>query len=247
MSIFIDPRRAEQPELIAPGSRELTVAIASLSIGGAERIVLDWATRIYPKWKVHLIVLRNRAKEWPIPRFIRVTRLEDKERMDPLKKLPDINARRAYQLRLLGKEISKSGNPVCVCHLLNKIERDALAEGGARVVSVLHNAKAGWPEGTECLTGSSQVIAVSEACAKDLRENGWDGPISVIRHIPPCREFDRDARKKFRTLWNIPKNATVIGMIGAVKPQKKLFIRTSDSQTGATGKRCLPRNSWRSG
>jgi len=224
MKILINSPNVGQPKLVAQGSRELTVAISSLSIGGAERIVLDWATRIYPQWRVHLIVLRNRTKEWSVPSFIRVTRLEDKERMEKLKNIPDISLRRVFQLREIGKEISHSDNPVCVCHLLNKFERDALLEGGAQVVTVLHNAKDGWPEGVECLSGSSQVIAVSEACAHDLRENKWEGPISVIRHIPPKRKIPADAREKFRREWNVPLDATVIGMIGAVKPQKNYLL-----------------------
>ena len=55
------PDAVEQPPLRDERfNNELTVAIASLSIGGAERIVLDWASRISPRWNVHLIVLRNR-------------------------------------------------------------------------------------------------------------------------------------------------------------------------------------------
>lgn len=220
MDLVIDSANCEQPEVMSFGSNELTVAISSLSIGGAERIVLDWAMRIYPRWKVHLIVLRNRTKEWPVPAYVKVTRLENPERMGPLKKLPDINARRAHQLRLLGKEIADSDNPVCVCHLLTKQERDALTEGGAHVVAVLHNAKEGWIENAQSLFGSVQTIAVSEACSRDLKESGWTGPISVIRHIPARRELAPNAREYYRQSWNVPLDATVIGMIGAVKPQK---------------------------
>ena len=133
MSLFVDQSNIEQPPLYKTGVTELHVAIASLSLGGAERIVLDWARRIHPQWKVHLIVMKDREQEWPVPDFVRVTRLHDKNIIG--------------QLRALGKEIAGSDNPVCVCHLFKKIWRDALSEHGASIVTVLHNAKSGWEEG----------------------------------------------------------------------------------------------------
>lgn len=206
MELIVDSQNVEQPPLLQNNNNELHVAISSLSIGGAERIVLDWATRIYPKWKTHLIVLRDRDKEWPVPPFVKVTRLHNKQLIE--------------QLRVIGKEIATSGNPVCVCHLLHKKERDVLGESGACVIPVLHNAKTGWLEDVSCLSGAPYAIAVSNACANDLCDSDWKGAISVIRHIPPWKNIEPDARERFRKAWNIPQNATVIGMIGAVKPQK---------------------------
>lgn len=201
------PRIADkQPPLWEFKNSELTVAIASLSVGGAERIVLDWASRIYPKWKVHLIVLRDRPTEWPLPAHVRVTRLHGKLLVE--------------QLKQVGKSLVADGISLCVSHLLKKRERYALAESGLCVIPVLHNAKDGWSEDASMLAGSPYVIAVSDACAKDLRVCGWDGYISVIRHIPPRREFDPEAREHYRKSWNIPQDAVVIGMIGAIKEQK---------------------------
>lgn len=203
---MLPPAADLQPPVWEIKNNELTAAIASLSIGGAERIVLDWASRIYPRWKVHLIILRNRSTEWPMPDFIRTTRLHGK-------KLPE-------QLKEIGKIIAKSGNPVCLCHLLSKKERNALIESGVTVVPVLHNAKEGWPEDASHLEGAKRVITVSSACALDLKNSGWKGGISVIRHIPKWQKTDPEARGYFRSAWNIPKEAQVIGMIGAIKPQK---------------------------
>lgn len=206
MSLVLKQTANEQPPVRKISNNELNVAIASLSLGGAERIVLDWARRIYPKWKVHLIVLRDRPQEWPIPPFVRATRLHGKDF--------------SKELTRLGKNIAEDGNGICVAHLLSKKERLALAEGGATIIPVLHNAKEGWPGDVSHLEGALNVIAVSESCARDLRENGWDGPISVIRHIPSRPNANPDAREFFRKAWNIPQDATVIGMIGAVKEQK---------------------------
>jgi glycosyltransferase involved in cell wall biosynthesis len=188
------------------GGGELTVAIAGLAFGGAERIVLDWALRIQPAWNVHLIVLREHPNEWTVPSPVRVTRLGG---ADVLAKLTH-----------LGRRLAESRVPVCVCHLLTAAERDALAIGGAFIVPVLHNARAGWLEDASALHGARLVIAVSGAAAADVRGEGCDAAVSVIRHIPRPRRFAHDARAAWRRTWRIPEDATVAGMIGAVKPQK---------------------------
>ncbi|OGZ13244.1 MAG: hypothetical protein A3C93_02100 [Candidatus Lloydbacteria bacterium RIFCSPHIGHO2_02_FULL_54_17] len=224
MELIVPSIPIEQPPVHAVKDNELTVAIASLSIGGAERIVLDWAARIYPKWRVHLVVVKDRDTEWPVPDFVRVTRLA--------------NTRILEQLEELGQEIAAKPIPVVTCHLFKKAWRDALIRGGARVVTVLHNAKNGWEEGVASLEGSMNVIAVSGACKNDLNQAGWQGPVSVIRHIPPRWKFAADARERYRREWNIPADALVIGMVGAVKPQKnycralailKMFLEKRDA------------------
>ena len=196
----------KQPEIYVPEFRELHVAIASLSLGGAERIVIDWAQRIIPQWRVHLIILRNRAQEWKVPNYVRITRLGGE----------NINAR----LREVGAIIARDANPVCACHLLTAVERSMLVKAGVIVVPVFHNAKKGWQEGVDSLKDVSSVVAVSQSCANDLRDEGWEGAVSVIRHIPSVRKNPENIREMVRKAWNIPQNAVVIGMLGAIKPQK---------------------------
>lgn len=206
MQYFVSANGINQPVLMPAFKGELTVVIAGLALGGAERIVLDWATRVYPKWKVHLIVLRDHQQEWPIPNFIRITRMHNQNVIE--------------RLKILGRMIVADGNPVCVAHLLRRTERDALTSQGVFVVPVLHNAQAGWLEPAEDLLGEEHVIPVSHSAAAELAATEWTGTSTVIHHIPPRRKFDGGARAKFRNAWNIPQGATVIGMIGAVKPQK---------------------------
>jgi glycosyltransferase involved in cell wall biosynthesis len=189
-----------------PPFQELHVAIASLSLGGAERIVLDWAARIYPRWRVHLIVLRDRAAEWPVPSHVRVTRLGGEQL--------------SRKLVHIGAEVARSANPVCVCHLLSTRERTALSQGGAVVVPVFHNARNGWVEDANRIMDAPYVIAVSQSCADELRADGWTGTTSVIRHIPQLPKQIPNVRTDIRRAWNIPEGALAIGMLGAVKPQK---------------------------
>lgn len=210
MSLLVSPKEVRQPKLFVAPFQELHVAIASLSLGGAERIVLDWIQRIYPRWRVHLIVLRTREKEWSVPKHVRITRLEG---VDICKKLISV-----------GETIAFDKNPVCACHLLNTKERKSLSQCGATIVPVLHNARNGWIEGVESLNEVPYVVAVSKACEADLYEDGWNGTVSVIRHIPPVRKKLECLRTKVRKAWNIPENALLIGMVGAVKPQKNYIF-----------------------
>lgn len=198
--------RTAQPPLLAPARGELTAVLGGLAIGGAERIVIDWAVRVQATWPVHLIVLRDQPQEWPVPPGVRVTRLGG----------IDVETKLTH----LGREAAQRGPAAVLCHLLTGAERRALAAGGARVVSVVHNARAGWLEGASALDGDERTIAVSDAAAEDLRRDHCRTPISVIRHIPRPRRFASDARPAWRRAWRIPEPATVIGMIGAVKPQK---------------------------
>lgn len=194
-----------QPPVHHIGGTELTVVTGSLSLGGAQRIILDWARRIHPSWKVHLVVLTEKVSEWSVPDFVRVTR---------------VRGDRYAALTALAKEVAATENPVVVCHLLHADARQALIDGGARVVNVVHNAKDGWLEGADALAGCQNVIAVSDACATELAEQGWHGPTGVIRHLPARKIFADGARTEWRSRWNVPADATVIGMVGAVKPQK---------------------------
>lgn len=195
-----------QPPIATFADAELTVAVAGLALGGAERIVVDWAARIASSWRVHLIVLRDQQHEWAVPDRVRVTRLHG----------ADLWGR----LEALGGEIAEGVRPVCLCHLLNAAERGALARGGAVAVPVVHNAAAGWLEDASALAGSPRVLCVSRAAAGELARAGCAGEISVVRHLPAVRPMNPADGVRWRDAWRIPRGATVIGMVGAVKPQK---------------------------
>ena len=201
--------RVAQPPLLALARGELTAALGGLALGGAERIVIDWAVRVQSSWPVHLIVLRDHPHEWPVPPGVRVTRLGGLDAETTL-----------TQLTHLGREAAHRGPAAVLCHLLTETERRALAAGGARVVSVVHNARAGWLERASALDGDERTIAVSDAAAEDLRRDDCRTPISVIRHIPRPRRVAPDARATWRRVWRIPGQATVVGMIGAVSRRR---------------------------
>ncbi len=204
---LLAPERAErQPPRFAPDRPTLTAAIATLALGGAERIVLDWAAHCAARYRVRLIVLRKTAAEWPVPPDIAVTRIDE--------------ANSLSHLTAIGAEITASGNPSILCHLLKSGERKALALGGAWPIPVLHNAAAGWIEEAETLAAAPYVITVSRAAQKELRASGLRTPCAVVHHLPRTPVPRADARMQWRARWALPPDACVIGMIGAVKPQK---------------------------
>jgi glycosyltransferase involved in cell wall biosynthesis len=202
-----DKVQALQPPVFRPPTTEMTVIVSSLSLGGAQKIILDWASRIAPFWKVHLITIRDQPQEFSVPGHIRLTRLggSGKENYN--------------KLRQIAEKIAVSDNPVVLAHLLSKKERDLMATEGCFVIPVLHNAKAGWIEDVSSLDPRLPVISVSHACARDLREMGWTGSVSTIHHIPKVNP-GKPRNRRFPENWKIPENAIVLGMIGGVKPQK---------------------------
>ena len=121
LSTVLVPERAhEQLPLMPMAPIELTAAISSLALGGAERIVLDWAQGCASRYRIRLIVLHDVQNEWPMPAGIQVTRLCGKALL--------------RELEILGAAIAAGGNRVVLCHLLSASERDALTRGGAHVV-----------------------------------------------------------------------------------------------------------------
>src|SRR5258708_16579983 len=145
-----DCMHVEQPAVLDSAAGELTVALAGLAIGGAERVVLDWALRIQPPWSVHLIVLRDHPSEWTVPSSVKVTRLG--------------GAGLPAQLARVGRSVARSRVPVCVCHLLTADERAALGAGGAFGVPAIHNGDAGGLEDAPAWRDARHVEAVSAAC-----------------------------------------------------------------------------------
>jgi glycosyltransferase involved in cell wall biosynthesis len=203
---------AEQPPLLARAGQRpcLYAAVASLALGGAERIVLDWAVRCAREYGVRIAVLRDVAPEWPLPPEIEVVRFHGM----------DIEARLAQFGAQAALERNTAGTPVVCCHLLSAEQRRALRSGGALTVPVLHNAASGWLEPASALRGEHLAIAVSRAAALEYRAAGGRVPCAVVRHFPHKPRASPGARRIWRARWAIPEGAWVIGMVGAVKPQK---------------------------
>jgi glycosyltransferase involved in cell wall biosynthesis len=202
--ILVSSATCEQPPLAALPPEELTVVLPALALGGAERIVLDWASRLGGRYPVHLALLGEAPREYPVPPGVRVTRLRDHDGALPA----------------LGRSLAASPNPVCLCHLLGAAQRAVLRRQGAVPVPVLHNARSGWTDAPADLAGEPWIVAVSQAAAAELRATGYAGRITVIRHLPAPPMLDPALRAHWRQAWGLTPEALVVGMVGGVKPQK---------------------------
>ena len=191
-----------QPPLASPIDEELTVVLPALALGGAERIVVDWAARVRGRIHVHLAVLREHSVQHSPPDGVRLSRIDA---------APGALAAFARTL---------PASSIVLCHLLTAAQRAELRRGGVNAVPVIHNARAGWIDRVEHLRAEPLLVAVSRACAAELREAGVSGAIHVIRHVPQVPATDPAARARWRIAWGIPGDALLVGMIGGVKPQK---------------------------
>jgi len=188
----------------------LYAVIASLALGGAERIVLEWAAEAQRRGRpVELAVLNRAGIEWQVPQGLTV--LHRGER-GPADFIADLAARwRAARV------------PVAA-HLL----RDALLaqfhRHGIATVPVLHNARAGWLGDPAAWPADKVpgVVACAEAVAAQAREAGCRLPLSVIRHRPllDAQAFSSSARDNLRGRLGVDSQTLLIGMVGALKPQK---------------------------
>ena len=234
---FIDPltrilaprAAASQPPLLERSAKlRLHAAVASLALGGAERIVLEWAARMAARQPVRIAVLRDAAPEWPVPQGVEIVRFHGS----------DIESKLGHFGAQAAREGSGTAPPIICCHLLSAAQRAALRVGGALTVPVLHNAASGWLEPAAALRNEPMVIAVSEAAAQEYRAAGGRVPCTVLRHFPRPPRINSAARQGWRERWALPANAWVIGMIGAVKPQKaytralRILSRLLDRQAG---------------
>lgn len=199
------PMAGLQPPQLELPPAQLHAAISSLALGGAERIVMAWATRGAALHRVSIVVLRDATNEWVPPVGVEVVRLHGR---DVLSRLEEE-----------GRRMAASGTAM-LCHLLTAAERAALARGGTQPVPVLHNARDGWLEPARALMHAPRVVTVSRAAAAELRDCGVRATATVLRFLPPAPRAQPDARAAWRERWAIPVDATVIGMVGAVKPQK---------------------------
>ncbi len=196
---------ARGPAPLAP--RHVHV-VPSLSLGGAERIVLDVAAALSDLGApADVAVMRDSASEHPLPRTgpVRLARLGH---------LPW-----ATRIDAVADLWRGSGLPV-LCHLTSPTELGQLWDRGVATVPVVHNATGGWrqsPAGWD-VPHVPFVVACGEAVADDLRAARCPKPVRVIRHVVPWRPPMAPLyRSAFRDALG---GGFLIGMVGRLVAQK---------------------------
>lgn len=191
----------------------LRAVIASLALGGAERIVLEWAADAMRRGRaIELAVLQRAEMEWPVPEGLSVLRRGESG-------MPaDTRAFIAQLAARWGRE------SVVAAHLLRDGVLAALREAGLLPVPVLHNARAGWmndPAAWQAM-GISAAVACAQAVARQAHEAGCSLHLPVIRHRPAIdgAAFSLQSRREVRRRLGVDEGTLLVGMIGAIKPQK---------------------------
>jgi glycosyltransferase involved in cell wall biosynthesis len=184
--------------------------IASLAPGGAERIVLDWLqAEAHLGRDVELAVVHRRDSCLPVPRGVRT-----------LNRGPESAAQFVARLAVRWAAVRA---PVAV-HLVPDELIDVVCAAGLRVVPVIHNVREGWRNDPAKWHAPSVPMAV--ACAEVVRgqmiESGCRVPVQTVRHRPRVgpRGFDPSLRRSIRETWRVGDSTLLVGMVGAIKPQK---------------------------
>lgn len=189
----------------------IRIIISSLSLGGAEKIVADWASSEGSRGRtVEVAVIHSKEKEHKITSSnVKILRRGKNTSVSSF--LKSIST-------MWGSEIPVS------THLLSKNIHNFLWESGINTVPVVHNDKRGWKMDATDFNHPNVVgvVACAEYVKKQLIEEGYKGEVMVIRHLPLIdkKVFDLNARTKTRNRLGISSDTLVVGMIGAIKSQK---------------------------
>ena len=192
------------------------VAIASMALGGAERIVNETISALGRAGIRTGLYLLHDAEECYATTDIPRTRV-----------VSTADLPRQEKLNVIAAETAVSCTPSLFVHLMRATDVEALAKLGTEVIPVIHNAEPGWldPPGALNETSAPVIVAVSEAVKKQLVEFGCTKPVVVLRHeiqrTPMTAEEAAHQRKLLRRRHGIADGTLLIGMVGAFKAQKR--------------------------
>jgi glycosyltransferase involved in cell wall biosynthesis len=209
------PKWIAQPVRVDTWSRPLPPRhvhiLPSLSLGGAEKIIVDLA-RSWAEAGVEadIIVLRKVKAEYQI-----------NEPGITVHKLGDLSP----QQRLIqaAKIIHASQLPA-YCHLTTLTELQGLWSLGCKTVPVVHNAKCGWKTDPHHWDNEHVpfIVACGEQVADELSQSGIKNPVKVIRHVVPAiPPLSTSQKATVRKAFGASPNTVLIGMLGRIVPQKR--------------------------
>ncbi len=186
--------------------------ITSLQQGGAERLVYELATALPAEGVAARICTVDRAQ-----RQVLCTDTVDlsAQRRDP----------RALANAVVAEAV-RWGADVLHAHLLAVGELRALSAHGIPLVTTVHNARAGWTEGTRELdpAAASLIVACTLAVEDELRTAGVTVPIRTIWNAIDERRVQTppSTRAQVRARLELANEALVLIAIANPRPQKRL-------------------------
>src|SRR5271166_1388685 len=192
----------------------VNIMIASLALGGAERIVHETISTLQSRaTKGTLFVLKDAGLQYPVSTsgMFEIHRWKASYREGKLRETAD--------------HVLLTGTNLLFTHLIATNDLKVLWEAGVKTVPVIHNARDGWQDPAESYQASTTpfVVAVSDSVANELRESECQAPVVTIRHELQ-RWFREEAVRKnrieVRRRHGIGDDTFLIGMVGCFKAQK---------------------------
>lgn len=188
--------------------------IASLALGGAERIVHETISTLQSRaTRGTLFVLKDVGLQYPVS----AAGLFGIHRWKA--------SYREAKLRETAEHVLRSGTNLLFTHLIAAKDLQILWEAGVQTVPVIHNARDGWQDPAESYPTSNNpfVVAVSDSVANELRQSGCQVPVVTIRHELQRWFRQEDVRRnrvEVRKRHGIADDTFLIGMVGCFKAQK---------------------------
>lgn len=204
------PGACALPELAAP--EPIRAVIASLALGGAEKIVSEWlGAQAELGRPCELAVLYKSAQETPMSNRVKLLRRPE-----------GVSIERFCES--LGELWAQALAPV-QAHLLRDEALEALTKAGLRLAPVIHNDQAGWLS-NPALWNDERRYPIALFCSphalSQARAWGYSGDGAWLRHVPQAPKGSRDPKQ--RELWRqrlrVPPEALLVGMSGSFKAQK---------------------------
>jgi len=185
--------------------------ITALHRGGAERLTLDlvdFLPNLGVQTRLATLGRPFRSTFPPPPRTL--------ERPDP-------SQLRAFAIA--------NGYDLFHAHLLNRDTLKALGADGFPLIVTLHNARGGWPSGTEQIASpdASLVAACSRAVESDAVAAGIPVPIRTawngirLKTLEMTPEIQRQAQN-LRSSWGFDSKDIVLLALANPRPQKRLYL-----------------------
>lgn len=200
---------------VHPVPRQIHV-LPSLSLGGAERIVCDLASRwAKSKMEADVFVLHEApsAHGFPEGGTVRLHRL----------------AGASMQGRIDAIAASAVDGTTVFAHLVPQALIEGLSARGVSTVPVVHNASEGWKADPDSwrLPGIPFVAACGELVARQLQDAGCPKPVRVLRHVvEPAPRMSAARRAEIRRAFGAGEDTLLIGMVGRFAAQKR-YVRAA--------------------
>ncbi|GLR66883.1 hypothetical protein GCM10010909_15630 [Acidocella aquatica] len=196
----------------APGTNRLDVLLPALARNGASRIVAETLAALAPATTCRLHLLESQPVEYPLPAHKTLT-------------LHRPTGNRTAQLRAIAFEILEAGAKHIHTHLVRAEDLETLWGFGLETIPVIHTSRPGWLNIPTRYNHPQVplVVACAESVAAQLRADGLNRPLTVLRHElqthPDTARLNAE-RRAIRLRHGISGDTVLIGMAGRFSSHK---------------------------